>query len=45
MIKAYLFEKLREALQSLTDEEMELVREIFYLEKSERKISAAYHVT
>lgn len=45
VIKAYLLEKLREALQSLTDEEMELVREIFYLEKSEREISAAYHVT
>ena len=32
-------------MQSLTDEERELIHEIFYLEKSEREISAVYNLT
>ena len=36
---------LEMALQTLTDEELDLIRKIFYLEKSEREVSAAYHLT
>ena len=45
MVKAHLIETLEMALQSLTDEELDLIRKIFYLEKSEREVSAAYHLT
>ena len=44
-MKAQALETLNKALQSLTDEERNLIREIFYLEKSEREISAAYNLT
>ena len=40
-LKACLLEKLDEALKSLTDEEMELIQELFYLEKSEREACVA----
>lgn len=45
MIKAQLLETLDKALCSLTVEERELIQEIFYLEKSEREVSTAYHLT
>ena len=45
VMKAQALETLNKALQSLTDEERNLIREIFYLEKSEREISAAYNLT
>ena len=45
VIKAQTLETLDRALQSLTDEERELIHEIFYLEKSEREISAVYNLT
>ena len=45
MVKAHLIETLEMALQTLTDEELDLIRKIFYLEKSEREVSAAYHLT
>lgn len=39
-IKGYLIEKLQEALQSLSAEEMVLIHEIYYLEKTERQVCA-----
>ncbi len=45
MVRAYLMETLETALQTLTDEELDLIQKIFYLEKSEREVSAACHVT
>lgn len=45
MVKIQLLETLEKALHSLTAEERELIREIFYLEKTEREVSAAYHLT
>lgn len=38
-------ETLDRALRSLTDEERDLIHEIFYLERSEREISAIYNLT
>lgn len=43
-VKAYLLEKLQEALHSLSDEEMALIQELFYLEKTEREVCAALNV-
>lgn len=43
-IKTYLLEKLQEALHSLSDEEMELIQELFYLEKTEREVCAAFNM-
>lgn len=43
-VKAYLLEKLQEALHSLSDEEMTLIQELFYLEKTEREVCAALNV-
>ncbi|MDE7352992.1 MAG: sigma-70 family RNA polymerase sigma factor [Acetatifactor sp.] len=45
MVKIQLLETLEKALHSLTAEERELIWEIFYLEKTEREVSAAYHLT
>lgn len=45
VIRKDLLEKLGTALHSLTDEELELVRKLFYLEKTEREVSAAHHVS
>lgn len=45
MIKAQLMETLETALKTLTDEELDLIQKIFYLEKSEREISSAFHLT
>ena len=41
MVRAHLIETLETALQTLTDEELELAQKIFYLEKSEREVSTA----
>lgn len=43
-VKVYLLEKLQEALHSLSDEEMALIQELFYLEKTEREVCAALNV-
>jgi len=43
-IKAILLEKLRRALHTLTDDELELIYEFFYLERTEREVSAAMKV-
>jgi hypothetical protein len=45
MVKAQLMETLEAALKTLTDEELDLIRKIFYLEKSEREVSATFHLT
>ena len=45
MVRAHLMETLETALQSLTDEEQDLIRKLFYLEKTEREVSAAYNIT
>lgn len=43
-VKAYQIEKLQKALHSLSDEEMMLIQELFYLEKTEREVCAALNV-
>lgn len=45
LIKAQLMEKLEEALHTLTIEEMELIQELFYLEKTEREAADIFHVS
>lgn len=44
-VKAYLLEKLQEALHSLSDEEMALIQELFYLEKTEREAAALFQLS
>lgn len=44
VLKEYLLEKLAAALHTLTDEEMILLHELFYLEKSEREVCAALNM-
>ena len=43
-VRICLLEKLEEALYSLSSEELALVMELFYLEKSERGASATLHM-
>lgn len=43
-VKAVLLEQLRSALHMLTHEEMVLIQELFYLEKTEREVCAALNV-
>lgn len=45
LIKAQLMEKLEEALHALAIEEIELVQELFYLEKTEREAAGIFHVS
>lgn len=45
MVRIQLLETLEKALHSLTAEERELIWEIFYLEKTEREVSAVYNLT
>ncbi len=45
VLRRKLLERLEEALHSLSDEELELIQKLFYLEKTEREIGAAYHVS
>lgn len=45
LIKAQLMEKLEEALHALTTEEMALIQELFYLEKTEREAADSFHVS
>ncbi len=45
VLRRKLMERLEEALHSLSDEELELIQKLFYLEKTEREIGAAYHVS
>lgn len=42
--KSYLLEQLEVALHTLTDEEMALISELFYLEKSEREVCASLNM-
>lgn len=42
VVRGILLEK---ALKNLTPEEMELIWELFYLEKTERQVSEALHIT
>lgn len=44
-VRACLIEKLEEALGCLSGEELALVMELFYLEKSEREASATLNMT
>lgn len=44
-VKAYLLEKLQEALHSLSDEEMALIQELFYMEKTEREAAALFQLS
>ena len=43
-VRICLLEKLKEAMHSLSSEELALILELFYLEKSEREASAAIHM-
>jgi RNA polymerase sigma factor (sigma-70 family) len=45
VIKSSLLEKLQVVLQELSDEEMELVEELFYLEKTEREAAKRFAVS
>ncbi len=45
VIRRKLLKRLKEALHSLSDEELMLIQKLFYLEKTEREIGAAYHVS
>ncbi len=45
LIRAQLMEKLEEALHILSDEEMELIQELFYLERTEREAAKLFHVS
>lgn len=45
MIKAQLMEKLEEALHILSDEEMELIQELFYLERTEHEAAKLFQVS
>ena len=45
MVKAQLMEKLEDALHILTEKEMELIQELFFLEKSEREAAGLFHVS
>lgn len=44
-IKSVMLDLLHEALTTLSDDEMALVRELFFLEKTERQISKALNIT
>ncbi len=43
-IKADLLERLAQALHMLSDDELNVIRELFYLEKTEREVSANLHM-
>lgn len=43
-VKALLLEKLEEALHTLSDDEMTLIRELFYLDRTVREVSEQYHI-
>lgn len=44
-MKRILLEKLETALHTLDDQELELIQELFYLEKTERDIAALLHIS
>lgn len=43
-IKADLMDRLERALYTLSDDERMIIRELFYLEKTERQASASLHI-
>lgn len=43
--RAYLIGQLGRALHSLTDEELNLIQELFYLEKSEREVAKRLQIS
>lgn len=43
-IKAILLERLAKALHTLSDEELRLIQELFFLEQSEREVSAILQI-
>ena len=43
-IKELLLERLEEALHTLSDEEMALIHELFYLNRTEREVSKLFHI-
>lgn len=43
-LKSYLLEQLKAALHTLTNEEMTLISELFYLEKTEREVCASLNM-
>ncbi len=45
MVRNVLMELLEDALHSLTEEERKLILDIFYWERTEREIVAAYHLS
>ena len=44
-VKADLLDRLAKALHTLSDDEWNIIRELFYLEKTERKASASLHMS
>ena len=45
IVRMQLLECLEKGLKSLSDEELKLIREIFWLEKTERELGEAYQVS
>lgn len=43
-VKADLLERLKQALYTLSDDELHIIQELFYLEKTEREVSASLHM-
>ena len=45
VVKAAMLEKLQAVLQNLSAEELALLNELFYLEKTEREVAGLYAVS
>ena len=43
-VKADLLDRLARALHTISDDERNIIRELFYLEKTEREASASLHM-
>ena len=44
VVKADLLNRLAQALHTLSDDELHIIKELFYLEKTEREVSASLHM-
>ena len=44
-VKAVLLDRLQNVLHSLSDDEMALVEELFYLERTEREVARRFRVS
>lgn len=44
-IREYLLERLADALHSLSNDDLKLIQELYYLEKTEREVSKIFNIT